>query len=402
MAIDRSKLANLGQFYRKHLIDDVMGFWDKRTVDPQGPGYLVPFDRQGNSIGSDKNVWCQGRQTYMYAALYNQIDQRGDWLAAARQGRDVLINQAYAGDGRWHYLLNREGEVINAAGSLFTDAFALMGLCEYAKASGSDEDLAIIERAFDAFNANLHNPDFKEFHHFQLDPANQYHGMWMVSVGLAPTLRQVLGSDRVDALGAEALEKVLYVFANDEHKVLFEALDRQGNVLATGAGQTINPGHTLESMWFCMEEAIYRNDQRSLDRAIQVADWAWDNGYDPEFGGLLGFTAPTGGKPADWQPNPFGENWDSKIWWVHSEALYTTALAALIKDCDTMWQRFEHLHDYTQKYFADHEFGEWYAYLDRQGKPTEDNKGNWIKSAFHVPRNLMKLALLFEAESAKG
>ena len=42
------------------------------------------------------------------------------------------------------------------------------------------------------------------------------------------------------------------------------------------------------------------------------------------------------------------------------------------------------------------ENGEWYCYLDRQGRPTVPDKGTWVKSAFHLPRALMKLILLFE------
>ncbi len=56
MPIDRSRLAELGAFYRKHLIDDVMSFWDGRAADPDGPGYLVLYDREGRLTGTDKRI----------------------------------------------------------------------------------------------------------------------------------------------------------------------------------------------------------------------------------------------------------------------------------------------------------------------------------------------------------
>ena len=46
--------------------------------------------------------------------------------------------------------------------------------------------------------------------------------------------------------------------------------------------------------------------------------------------------------------------------------------------------------DYCRTYFADDEFGEWYGYLRRDGKPTMPAaKGSTFKGPFHLPRMLM-------------
>ncbi len=46
--------------------------------------------------------------------------------------------------------------------------------------------------------------------------------------------------------------------------------------------------------------------------------------------------------------------------------------------------------DYCKTYFADPEYGEWYGYLRRDGKPTEPPcKGSTFKGPFHVPRSLI-------------
>ena len=60
------------------------------------------------------------------------------------------------------------------------------------------------------------------------------------------------------------------------------------------------------------------------------------------------------------------------------------------------FERFLELHDWVRKHFIDDQYGEWYAYLHRDGSPRIPDKGNWIKSAFHIPRNLMKIMLLLE------
>lgn len=45
--------------------------------------------------------------------------------------------------------------------------------------------------------------------------------------------------------------------------------------------------------------------------------------------------------------------------------------------------------DYCKEYLSDPEYGEWYGYLRRDGKPTEPAcKGSTYKDPFHLPRML--------------
>ena len=50
---------------------------------------------------------------------------------------------------------------------------------------------------------------------------------------------------------------------------------------------------------------------------------------------------------------------------------------------------FKRLHDYSFEHFSDHEYGEWYGYLDREGRPVFGLKGGKWKGFFHLPRMLM-------------
>ena len=46
--------------------------------------------------------------------------------------------------------------------------------------------------------------------------------------------------------------------------------------------------------------------------------------------------------------------------------------------------------DYCKEYFSDPEYGEWYGYLRRDGKPTQPPcKGSTFKGPFHLPRMLL-------------
>ena len=392
---------DLAAYYRKHLLEEIMPFWEARTMDSEGGGYFTFFDRQGSLLDKRKFIWVQARQTYMFSALYRQIEKRPDWLALAKQGRDFLVAHAYAGDGRWFYQLDQHGAVEQANRSMASDAFAIVGLTEYALATGDDSDRELIRESFDAYERNTKDPDNVEFFHFVFDPTCDHHSPYMLAVNVCGTLRELLGEARTKPLMDLALNKILYTFAKNEYRALFETLNRDGSLVDTEKGRTINPGHALESMWFCMDEAIRRGDSTLRDRCIEVSDWHIENAWDHEQGGILAFIDPEGGQvKVSHSVKGIGEIWDSKIWWVHSEALYTLALCCIYGENPLHPQRFMDLHRYTREKFYDPEYGEWYMYLNRDGRPQDDRKGNGYKSAFHIPRALMKLILLFERVGA--
>ena len=44
------------------------------------------------------------------------------------------------------------------------------------------------------------------------------------------------------------------------------------------------------------------------------------------------------------------------------------------------------IHDWAYAHFPDPEHGEWYGYLDRNGRVSSPLKGNLWKGPFHMPR----------------
>ena len=94
-----------------------------------------------------------------------------------------------------------------------------------------------------------------------------------------------------------------------------------------------------------------------------------------------------------------GTLWHDKIWWVHSEALYALALAALESNDEKYFARFLDLHGWCQNNFYDPEYGEWYSSLYRDGRTKETDKGSVWKAAYHLPRALMMTMKLFEKYS---
>ena len=395
--IDASVAHDLARSFRKHLLDDVMRFWEVRTKDEACGGYLTCFDRAGSVTDTDKYIWFQGRQLWMFSALYNRIERRAEWIDLARRGRDFIVGHAYAGDGRWNYHLDREGKVKRGTISIYTDLFVLAGLCEYALASGSDEDLPLIQETFDAVERNVRDPEFKDIFHGTWSPKYKRHGIYMIALPTAGYVGAILGEDRTRPLIDHCLREILHVFAKDEHEALFESVGRDGRAIDEPEGRLLNPGHALESTWFCMEEGLRRDDRSIVERAATISDWMYGRGHDDECGGIVSFVDLESGEPpqTDWHKKT-RISWDDKVWWVHSEALYALALAAVETDSAERFSRFLGLHDWCQAHFHDAEHGEWYPELHRDGSPKLTDKGTPWKAAYHLPRALMKLCLLFD------
>lgn len=389
-----SRLIDALEPYEAEL-NRVVDFWLSRCLDERHGGYLTQISRRGRVFGEDKNVWVQGRQCWTFAALYNHVEPRDDWLHAARLGRDFLVNHAHAGHGRWRYLLSRTGEPLDATPSLVTDCNAMMALAEYAVASGREDDHALIAETYDQFERRFGPPAVDQWHHFSFDPDRLWLAPFMVVAGMAPVLRPVLSGDRVNPLADQAVHTITRNFARDAEQRVFEVLHLDGLPLDTPIGRRLNPGHALEACWFCIEEAMQSDDRDTMSRCAEMCRWTFDLGYDEEHGGIFAFVDRDGGRPIGSEyVTPWGDRWDDKLWWPQSESLYALALAASLTGEADLCDRFDRLSGFVLEHQIDREHGEWYESLHRHGEPRSPLKGSWIKCMFHVTRNLYKMALL--------
>jgi N-acylglucosamine 2-epimerase len=133
-----------------------------------------------------------------------------------------------------------------------------------------------------------------------------------------------------------------------------------------------------------------------------------ETGWDQTHGGLLRFVDRAGGQPQGARTGGRYETlvvdtWDLKLWWPHSESLYTTLLAfSLTRDTRAI-RAYEKVHQYTFKTFPnpDRSVGEWIQIRDRAGNPVERVVALPVKDPYHILRNmLLILDLLADAGTA--
>jgi len=383
--------------YRSYLTDDVIPFWLKYGIDNEQSGFLTCVDRDGSLFSEDKSVWFQGRGTWVFSKMYNCIEKKQEYLQAAKSGYDFL-KKCYDTDGRMFFTVTRDGKPIQKRRYYFSETFAAIACAEYYAASGDDEALELSRTTFDLIEKLYRKPELSPPKYNTDNLRIKALSIPMILLSTTQVLR-THDKERADFYNGfitEMLDEILKSgFYNTEKKALFEFISPNDEPLKGPKSRLVNPGHSLEAAWFISIEALRLNDDELMNKALNIIDWSLETGWDNEYGGVYSFV-DIEGKPAEQL------EWDMKLWWPHTEALYATALAWKITNKTKYSEWFEKINEYSFTKFSDKEHGEWYGYLHRDGTVSNSLKGNIFKGPFHLPRALILLNDLLECNDIKG
>ena len=85
--MDFKKLATQ---YKDELMNHILPFWLECSQDYEYGGYFTCLDRQGNVFDTDKFIWLQGREVWMFFMFYIKLEKSQDWLDFAIKVRKRL------------------------------------------------------------------------------------------------------------------------------------------------------------------------------------------------------------------------------------------------------------------------------------------------------------------------
>ncbi len=378
----QARIDSLKRYYRSHLLDDVLAFWQRHAPDHDCGGYFNWLDRDGSVFDTDKAMWLQGRTVWLFSELYNTLEPRQEWLDMARHGFEFLMKHGFDSQGRMFFLLTRDGRPLRQRRYLFTETFGVIACAEYAQATG---DQQAWQRARDTYRLviDLHRtPGALPPKVFPETRVTKRQAMPMILLATTQEIRQVDSDPLYEEVADEALDQILNHFLKRDERALLETVGPGGERLDSAEGRLICPGHAIETAWFMMHEGRHRDDRSLIDSALDILNWSLEWGWDREYGGLLYYVDVEG------KPSPRLE-WDMKLWWPHSEALYALLLAHHLTGEDGYLDWYERLHEWTFAHFPDPEYGEWYGYLHRDGSVANRLKGSMWKGPFHLPRALL-------------
>lgn len=379
--------------FKEALLKDIIPFWEKNSLDQEYGGYFTCLDKQGRVFDTDKFIWLQGRQAWMFSFLYNNVERNERWLEISRSGIDFLRDHAMDTEGNFYFSTTREGKPLIQPYNIFSDCFAAMAFGQYAKASGDEEVKQLAQQTYANILRKKDSPKGK-YEKSTGNRALKSFSLPMILSNLVLELEDVLSEKVVQETLDFSVHEVMEVFLQKEQGLVLENLGPEGKFVDSFEGRLLNPGHGIEAMWFMMDIGIRKNDRKLIERATEVVLNILEYSWDQKHGGIFYFMDLKGHPPQQLE-------WDQKLWWVHLETLVALSKAYQHTGNPKVWAWYERVHEYSWKHFADPENGEWFGYLNRQGQPLLSLKGGKWKGCFHVPRAMYQCWKAFEAIEAK-
>ncbi len=378
--MNKEHLNELKKHYYSGLVDNTMSFWTQHCPDMEYGGFFTTIDRKGAPISNHKNMWIQSRFIWLLSRLYTVLEPRKEWLTLASHGIEFLRKHGFDENGRMYFTVDRDGKPVRMRRYLFTEVFAVMAFAEYYRASGDKAALGTALKILDLINDLNDNNLALEPKYNPNTFATRGHSMAMIQINMLQVLRDANPEGNNTLMIDRAIDEVMTYFVKPEEKALLETVATDGSILRdTPEGRCVNPGHSIETAWFLMEEGKYRGDRSLIDKALPILDWSLERGWDPKYGGLFSFVDLDGHQPVQVE-------WDMKYWWPHNESIYATLLAYSLTGDSRYEEWFEKINTWSEDHFPDREMGEWYGYLHRDGSVALDLKASGWKGPFHLPR----------------
>ena len=388
------KLTEIEKQYKLELLDNIVPFWLNNSQDKSYGGYYTCLDREGKVFDTDKFVWLQGREVWLFSMLYNKVETRNDWLDCAKQGGEFLKKFGHDGNLNWYFSLTREGKPLTQPYNIFSDCFAAMAFGQLGIACKNEEYTDIAIKTFKNILNRQDNP--KGIYNkaiVETRPLKNF-ALPMILSNLSLELEHLLDKEMVEETIDKCIKEVMEVFYRPDLDLVIENVDINNQLSDTFDGRLLNPGHAIEAMWFIMDLGERLNRPKLIDKAAKIALRMLKYGWDEQYGGIYYFMDRNGYPPQQLE-------WDQKLWWVHIETLICMLKAYQFTGETVCKEWFGKVHQYAWSHFNDEEHGEWFGYLNRQGEVLLPLKGGKWKGCFHVPRGMYQCWKTLESINSK-
>ncbi|MFA6592850.1 MAG: AGE family epimerase/isomerase [Bacteroidales bacterium] len=391
-----NNLLSIGAVLRSEasaeLTNDILPFWIHNMEDPAG-GWYGRMDGSGRIVPcAPKGAILNSRILWTFSSAYRLLGSEGCLKGAERAFREIA-DKFYDKDfGGVFWSIDSSGRPLETKKQFYAIAFAIYGLSEFYRASGSKPALDLAAELFDSIEK--HSRDYSKGGYLEassrdwspigdmrlsdkdrndaktmnthLHILEGYTALYRVrpSVGLKACLL-----DLIDIF----LDRII---RPDGHLGLFFDEDWKSQ------SDVFSYGHDIEASWLLCEAAKVLEDKSVIDRVEEASS-------------ALASAAIEGWSPGEGMKNEYDSESDhvdaDRDWWVQAET---------VVGC---WNRFRISGDvkWAERSVDTWRFirsslvcpaGEWYWSLRADGTPdlTEDRAGFW-KCPYHNGRMCMEL-----------
>lgn len=417
-------LEPLLPFYEKELFENILPFWMRNGIDAAHGGFHTCFSNRGDRLlHRHKFTWSQGRFVWMLARLSRAFQGRRPqadleaYLACAGRGAAFLMKHARLPNGNCAFVLSDAGDpiLLDAGGaprparpgeaydsSVYADLFVVYGTAEYSLAADDLKAYQFAAELYESARERFAQATYRS-EPYPVPAGYEAHGRPMILLETAHGLSRAavhFGDARADIFLDQArgfMAEILDKFRDPETDLIAEMYSADPSKRSTMLGRYVNPGHTLESMWFVLHLAERLGPAARIAQALDVIRAVCPKGWDETYGGFPQFLDREGGPPRGTVPSDLRDHemtrklssdWDNKLWWPHTEALYALLLAYKLSGDGAFLDWHRRVHAYTFRTFPnpDRNIGEWIQIRARDGTPVDKVVALPVKDPLHIAR----------------
>jgi mannobiose 2-epimerase len=386
--------SNILPFWLQHAIDEEYGGFrgqiaNDLTVDPRAAKGLILNTRI---------LWTFSKAFSVYRAPV--------FLAAARRAYEYLIRFFRDAEfGGFYWMVDFEGRPLDTKKRIYGQAFTVYALAEYYHATGDAEILAralrLVEKIEAAGHDAAHGGYFETYERdwslaqdqrlsdVDMDEKKSMNTHLHLLEAYATLLRF-----HENATLRLRLRELIEVFLNHiidpvtHHFILF--FDDEWRPRS----EKISFGHDIEGSWLLCEAAQILGDKSLLTRvqevAVKMAQAVYEQALDSDSG-------------LQYEADPTGITDTDKHWWPQAEAVVGFLNAYELSGQKHFLTAAERSWAFIEKYIVDHQHGEWFWLVSRDGVPDakQDKVGPW-KCPYHNSRACFEVMERLDVLNAAG
>jgi mannose/cellobiose epimerase-like protein (N-acyl-D-glucosamine 2-epimerase family) len=393
-----------------YLTEKLYPFWYARVAAPEG-GFTTYFDRNGNPTGkTDKTIIQQTRSIFMLSHALRNGYGAGRAQALLEPGLAWFQKtfQDPDHDG-WLWIVDKDGRPLATDKIMYGHSFVIYSMSECALATGNSRARATAEHTFDLvqkYAAETAYGGYREMflRDWQPRPSGAFGGdrkTFDVHMHLMEAYTTLYELTRAEIHRRKLLEviEVLWSRMFDTASwtgiaqfsldftplpaITFKTVwgsDRDNEGTPRPLNNT-SYGHNIEFLWLFLHalQVLGVSPDPWKEKLAALARHTVTYGIDQQYGGIF-VEGPHDGPARDRQ----------KEFWQQAESLVGLLDSYLLFRDPLYWQAFKKVFDFVWTKMINHDVGEWYALLDRDGTVQWDYLGHAWKNNYHTTRSMVQ------------
>ncbi len=381
---------------RRELLEDILPFWRRRTVDEQRGGFI---GEMSNDLrvreDAPKGLILNARILWTFSAAYEYTKQERD-RALARRAYEYLTRHFLDEErGGYFWELDPNGAVRDDKKKVYGEAFCIYALAEYARIF---HEPAALQQAIDVFHLiEAHARDNRYGGYFEvmsrdwqpcedmrlsdkdMNEKKSMNNHLHILEGYTNLLRVSPHQPQLD----RSLRELIDLFRRHIINARQTHLQHFFNEAWTPKSDSYTFGHDIEGSWLLYEAAEVLGDHRLMTEvqsvAIRIARAVLAEGLDTD-GGL--FYEGREGRIVN----------RDKEWWPQAEAVVGFYNAWQLTGEDVFREAAVRCWQFIQDRVVDHKHGEWFWCIRPDGTPdpSQPKVSPW-KCPYHNGRCCLEI-----------